>query len=116
MDAIEPSNYEQAGWSDMTYAYVQSLRTALDAANARADAAEAHAEVERMTAATARDDAMREAVACGLEQSAELLLEHLDGCHAIYMMSKGRDPKKYTSKYSLAAGQLRCALIKEPRT
>jgi|GEM_PF-7084072 len=41
MDAIEPSNYEQAGWSDLTYEYVQALRTALDAEKARADAAEA---------------------------------------------------------------------------
>ena len=41
MDAIEPSNYEQAGWSDLTYEYVQALCTALDAEKARADAAEA---------------------------------------------------------------------------
>lgn len=40
-DALEPSNYEQAGWSDMTYDYVQSLRTDLSAALARAEAAEA---------------------------------------------------------------------------
>jgi len=41
MDAIEPSNYEQAGWSDLTYEYVQALCAALDAEEARADAAEA---------------------------------------------------------------------------
>ena len=31
---LEPSTYEQAEWSDVTYEYVQSLRAALDRAEA----------------------------------------------------------------------------------
>ena len=54
MDAIEPSTAEQGEWSDNTRDYVQALLDALDAANARADAAEAAAK-------TAREDALREA-------------------------------------------------------
>ena len=56
MDAIEPSNYEQSGWSDLTYNYVQSLRTALDAANARADAAEAALKTAREEIAAMRQN------------------------------------------------------------
>ena len=63
MDAIEPSNYEQAGWSDLTYEYVQALRTALDAEKARADAADA-----RMYAARKqRSEAVRVAAALTVE-------------------------------------------------
>ena len=54
-DAIEPSNYEQAGWSDLTYEYVQALRTALDAEKARADAAEAALKTAREALADAVD-------------------------------------------------------------
>jgi len=49
MDAIEPSNYEQAGWSDLTYEYVQAILIALDAEKARADAAEVERDEARAT-------------------------------------------------------------------
>ena len=40
MDVLEPSNYEQAGWSDLTYNYVQHLRAALESMQEKLQAAE----------------------------------------------------------------------------
>ena len=77
MDAIEPSNYEQAGWSDLTYAYVQSLRAAIDAANARA------AEAERLERQTFKDAAEANARADAAEALAATRLQTLDHMGAL---------------------------------
>jgi len=90
MDAIEPSNYEQAGWSDLTYEYVQALRTALDAEKARADAAEAALKTAR---------------------------EALAGMLAVFSPYPREDTEGWREEHEACkAADFALALIKEPRT
>ena len=95
MDAIEPSTAEQGEWSDNTRDYVQALLDALDAANARADAADATARQKdklhgaavntlkavsaELDSAEAQAKTLREALAWYAEQARLARLIHSEG-------------------------------------
>ena len=106
MDAIEPSNYEQAGWSDLTYEYVQALRTALDAATARAERL-----VDELARALNEASEAEERAEAALKTAREIIEEVAKGETQIYaarkFLSSVPSHKNETAEYAAKVAQMK---------